>query len=149
MEQLTVGPVVGAPTVSDSSPATGATFTLSATVRNAGDGESAATMLRFYRSTDATITTDDTAEGTAAVEGLDLSESTSASRQLTAPAAPGTYYYGACVDAEADESDITNNCSAAVPVTVPEPVPALPLLGQLLLALGLGVAAWRGLVTVR
>ena len=61
VEQLTVGPVVGAPTVSDSSPATGATFTLSATVRNAGDGESAATMLRFYRSTDAMITPDDTA----------------------------------------------------------------------------------------
>ena len=44
--------------MSDNSPATGATFMLSATVSNTGDGESAATTLRYYRSTDATITTD-------------------------------------------------------------------------------------------
>ena len=34
-------------------------------------------------------------------------------------AAAGTYYYGACVDAVADESDTTNNCSPSVQVTVP------------------------------
>ena len=61
--------VVDAPTVNDNSPATGAPFTLSATVRNAGDGESAATTLRFYRSTDGTITTSDTVAGTDAVAG--------------------------------------------------------------------------------
>ena len=112
-------------------------------MRNAGDGESAATTLRVYRSTDATITTADTPEGTDAVTELAASGSTSASVPLTAPADPGTYYYGACVDAVADESDITNNCSASVQVTVPEPVPALPLLGQLLLALGLTAAGAR------
>ena len=74
---------------------------------------------------------------------LAASGSTSASVPLTAPADPGTYYYGACVDAVADESDITNNCSASVPVTVPDPVPALPLLGHLLLALGLTGAGVR------
>ena len=37
---------VGSPSVSDNSPATGATITLSATVRNAGDGAAAATTLR-------------------------------------------------------------------------------------------------------
>ena len=57
------------PTVNDSSPATGAPFTLSATVRNAGDGASAATTLRYYQSTDETITTADTEVGTAAVGG--------------------------------------------------------------------------------
>ena len=128
---------VQSPSVSDSSPATGATFTLSATVRNAGGGESAATTLRFFRSTNATITTADTAEGTAAVAGLAASGRYLGSVDLTAPSTAGTYYYGACVDAVPDESDITNNCSASVPVTVPEPVPALPLIGQLLLALGL------------
>ena len=61
---------------------------------------------------------------------------------LTAPAA-GTYYYGACVDAVAGESDTANNCSTAVRVDVLEPVPALPLLGQLLLALGLATAGAR------
>ena len=58
---------VGSPTVSDSSPETGDSFTLSATVRNGGDGESAATTLRYYRSSNATITTSDTSVGTDAV----------------------------------------------------------------------------------
>ena len=35
----------------------------------------------------------------------------------------GTYYYGACVDAVTDESDIANNCSTSVQVTVSEPEP--------------------------
>ena len=102
--------VVGSPTVDDNNPAVGATFTLSTTVRNDGEGASPATTLRYYRSTDATITTADTAEGTAAVAGLAASGSTSASVQLTAPLTAGTYYYGVCVDAVTDESNTTNNC---------------------------------------
>ena len=61
---------VGTPTVSDTSPETGASFTMSATVSNAGDGGSVATTLRYYRSTDGTITTTDTAVGTDAVGAL-------------------------------------------------------------------------------
>ena len=117
--------VVGSPSVSDSGPAAGAQFTLSATVRNDGDGASGATTLRYYRSTDATITTSDRAVGTGAVVGLAASGSGSESVDLTAPSSPGTYYYGACVDAVAGESDTTNNCSTSVQVTVPEP-PGLP-----------------------
>ena len=117
---------VGAPTVSDSSPATGQAFTLSATVRNAGDGAAAATTLRYRRSTDGTITTSDTSVGTDAVVGLTAGAVSVGSISLTAPATAGTYYYGACVDAVADESDTTNNCSAAVQVTVPEPTPQAP-----------------------
>ena len=113
--------VVVSPSVSDSNPAAGASFTLSATASNAGDGESAATTLRYYRSTDATITTSDTAVGTDAVAGLAASGSDSQSVELVAPSAPGTYHYGACVDAVAGESDTTNNCSTAVQVTVPSP----------------------------
>ena len=112
--------VVASPTVSDSGPAAGATFTLSATVRNAGEGASATTTLRYYRSTDATITTSDTLVGTDAVAGLAAAGSSSESVDLTAPASPGTYYYGACVDTVTDESDTTNNCSASVQVTVPD-----------------------------
>ena len=110
--------VVAAPTVSDSGPAAGATFTLSATVRNAGDGASAATTLRYYRSTDATITASDTEAGTDAVAALAPAGGGSESVDLTAPASPGTYYYGACVDPVADESDTTNNCSTSLPVNV-------------------------------
>ena len=47
---------------------------------------------------------------------------------LTAPSAPGTYYYGACVDAVTDESDTTNNCSDARPITVEGPPPDLVVL---------------------
>ena len=106
---------------SDSGPAAGASFTLSATVRNDGEGSSAATTLRYYRSPDATITTSDTEVGTAAVTGLGAAGSSSQSVDLTAPDTSGTYYYGACVDAVTDESDTTNNCSASVQVMVPEP----------------------------
>ena len=62
--------VVAAPSVSDSGPIAGATFTLLATVRNAGEGAPAATTLRYYRSPDATITTSDTEVGTDEVAGL-------------------------------------------------------------------------------
>ena len=75
--------------------------------------------MRYY--SDATITTSDTEVGTDAVAGLADAGSSSESVDLTAPASPGTYYYGACVDTVTDESDTTNNCSASVPVTVPEP----------------------------
>ena len=110
--------VVDAPTVSESAPAAGATFTLSATVRNQGNGRSDSTTLRYYRSTDSTITTDDTEVGTDSVSSLDAAESGDESISLTAPSSAGTYYYGACVDSLSDESDTTNNCLAAVTVTV-------------------------------
>ena len=117
--------VVGSPTVSDSRPTSGASFTLSATVRNAGGVASSSTTLRYYRSTDATITTADTSVGTDAVGALAAAGTSSESTSLTAPLSPGTYYYGACVDTVTDESDTTNNCSLSVTVTVPEPEPDL------------------------
>ena len=113
--------VVGAPSVSNSAPAVGATFTLSATVRNAGDESSAATTLRYYRSTDATITTSDTQVGTDELAELAAAGTSDESVSLTAPSTAGTYYYGACVDAVTDESDTTNNCSSSVKVTVAAP----------------------------
>ena len=109
---------VGLPSVSDASPETGASFTLSATVSNQGDGEAPATTLRYYRSTDATITTSDTPVGTDTVGALSPSGPSAQSISLTAPSAAGTYYYGACVDAVANESDTTNNCSTSLSVTV-------------------------------
>ena len=124
--QTTPDLAVGSPTVSNSSPETGGSFTLSATVSNQGDGESAATTLRYYRSTDATITTFDTEVGTDAVMMLTASGTSSASVDLTAPSTAGTYYYGACVDAVTDESDTTNNCSASVQVQVASSSTSLP-----------------------
>ena len=110
--------VVGAPTVSTSAPTAGARFMLSATVRNQGNGRSDSTTLRYYRSTDSTITTSDTGVGRGSVFRLDASGSGDEWIRLTAPTEEGTYYYGACVDSVSDESDATNNCSDAVSVTV-------------------------------
>ena len=116
---------VGTPSVSDRAPVTGAAFTLSATVTNAGDGSSASTTLRYFRSTDATIGTSDTAAGTDAVVGLAAGGTSAESISVTAPSTSGTYYYGACVGAVAGESDTTDNCSASVRVDV-EPRPMHP-----------------------
>ena len=110
--------VVDSPTVSESAPAAGASFTLNSTVRNQGSGSSASTALRYYQSTDATITSSDTEVGTDSVSGLSASESGDESISLIAPSTAGTYYYGACVDSVSGESNTTNNCSAAVTVTV-------------------------------
>ena len=109
---------VGRPTVGEASPAPGAAFTLSATIGNAGDGASAATTLRYYRSADATVSTSDTQVGTASVEALPAGGTSAQSFSATAPSTPGTYHYGACVDAVANESDATDNCSASVRVDV-------------------------------
>ena len=106
--------------VSDAAPETGATFSLSATVNNQGDGTSAATTLRHYSSTDSIISTDDTELGSGVVAGIGPSEAAGATIQRTAPAIAGTYYYGACVDAVPGESNTQNNCSSAVTVTVSE-----------------------------
>ena len=110
--------VVESPSVSADTLTVGASFTLSATVRNRGDGRSTATTLRYYRSTNATISTFDTAMGTDAVDALPASGTGSFSIELTAPSNAGTYHYGACVDSVAGESETANNCSDGVSVSV-------------------------------
>ena len=99
----------------------GESFDLTATVGNIGDRRAAATTLRYYRSADATITTTDMQEGTDPVAALAAAQSIARSLSLVAPTAPGTYRYGACVDAVAEETNTANNCSGAVAVAVREP----------------------------
>ena len=110
--------IVETASVSDGSPTPGQSFTLSATVRNQGTGQSAATTLRYYRSTDATISTQDTEVGTGPVDALAAAGTRAESISLNAPSDAGTYYYGACVATVAGEADTRNNCSAAVTITV-------------------------------
>ena len=110
--------IVTSPSVSDNTLTTGQSFTLSATVRNQGTGSSAATTLRYYRSSDATISTSDTSVGTDSVNGLSASGTSAESISLNAPSSSGTYYYGACVASVSGESNTDNNCSSAVRVTV-------------------------------
>ena len=96
----------------------GESFTLQATIRNRGDGSAAATILQYYRSTDATITNSDTKVGNHVVGSLAASRASEESISLTAPSSAGTYYYGACVDPVSGESNTNNNCSTGVQVTI-------------------------------
>ena len=120
---------VGHPTVTDSTAVAGGSFTLSATVSNAGAGASEATTLRYYlrnyQLTDGTISNPKSQVGTDEVGTLAASETSAESISLTAPSKAGTYYYGVCVDVVPLESDTTNNCSGSVPVEVEE-APAFP-----------------------
>ena len=110
--------VVESASVDDDTPDAGASFTLSATVRNRGDGQSAATTLRYYQSSNSTISDADTEVGTDPVGGLTASATSAESTALTAPSSAGTYYYGACVDSVTGESSTSNNCSDGVKVEV-------------------------------
>ena len=98
----------------------GESFTINAVVYNQGTGPAASTTLRYYRSTDRTISTSDTLVGTDPVDPVLVSGTSLESLSRTAPSRTGTYHYGVCVDPVAGESDILNNCSQAVPATVLE-----------------------------
>ena len=110
--------IVELPSVSDNTLSTVQTFTLSATVRNAGNAPSAGTSLRYYQSSDASISTGDTRVGEDDISNLPASVTSAESISLTAPSNAGTYYYRACVASVRGESNTNNNCSAGVRVTV-------------------------------
>ena len=103
--------------VSASSLTPGQSFTLSVTVRNQGTASASATTLRYYRSSNRTISWQDTQVGSDAVSALAASATSAVSISLTAPSDVGTYYYGACVERKSGES-AGNNCSTGVRVTV-------------------------------
>ena len=115
--------VVESASVSDTNVKSGAAFTFMATVRNRGNIASSATTLRYYRSPVARISPFVVELDTDPVSTLSASGTSDHSVSLTAPASPGTYYYGACVDTVSNESDTENNCSSWVEVTV-EAAPA-------------------------
>ena len=110
--------VVTSLSASDNGPQAGTAFTLSATVRNDGDGDAPSTTLRWLRSSDATISTSDTQVGTDSVDRLVPSGTSGEVIGLTAPPSAGTYYYGACVAPVSGETETGNNCSTAVRITV-------------------------------
>ena len=110
--------VVDTPTVSENAPTAGERISLRTTVRNRGSERSDSTTLRYYLSPDASISTGDTALDSDYVSRLGASWTGPEWAYVTAPSTPGTYYYGACVDAVSNEADTTNNCSDAVAVAV-------------------------------
>ena len=95
---------------------------------NHGKSDSAATFLRFRRSTDRSITSTDTLIATHNVKTLRPrgsflygSRQEITHRLLNPPTEPGEYYYGACVEPVQNETDRTNNCSNAQILAVGRP----------------------------
>ncbi len=96
----------------------GPSFPIYAYVENRG-GPSGATTLRFYRSTDRTFTASDMEIHSVAVGPLTKTEARTAPTFYSGlvdvtPPATGTHYYFACVDAVANESDTSDNCSKVI-----------------------------------
>ena len=96
--------------------APGSSFTFSVTVQNRR-GRSPETTLRYYRSSDEIIDGSDHQVGTDSVPSLALYRRSTHRIDLTAPSTPGTFYFGACVDAVAGQSN-ANTCSTGRPVVV-------------------------------
>ena len=110
--------VVDSPSVSASTLSPGESFTLRATVRNRGTARSDSTRLRYYRSTNSSISGSDTEVGTDPVGALAASATSAESIRLDAPSSARTWYYGACVNSVNGETNTGNNCSGGVRVTV-------------------------------
>ena len=96
----------------------GDVFRLDAVIKNQGKAASGAATVRFYRSPDETITTEDTQVRRSDLPSLAVDRTKNKWARLTAPNTAGVYYYGVCIDGVADESDTENNCSTAVKMTV-------------------------------
>ena len=109
--------VVTGVSVSDSMPEKDGSFTINATVLNQGEGSSTSTTLRYFRSTNATISSSDTQLATDPVGALAVGGSSPESASVSIGTA-GTFWVGACVDPVSGESSTGNNCSTGVQVVV-------------------------------
>ena len=95
--------------------ASGESFTLTATIKNDGDARSAATTVQYYRSSNNSLSSSDTRVGSRSVSALAAGGTTQVSIPLSAPQAPGTYYYGACVG---DSQTYSGDACAIIKLTV-------------------------------
>ena len=88
------------------------------TLTNQGTHAAPATTIRYYRSLDATISAADTELQAVNVGQIGAGKSTATWALLLSPTVSGVYYYGACIDAVASESDTSNNCASGIRVIV-------------------------------
>jgi len=109
--------LVRSTSISNSTPGVGESFTINATVRNLGSLESESTTLRYYVSSDGTISGSDTEIGIGTVPALASGE-TSSQTLIASIDSSGTWWVGACVDSVAWENRVSNNCSIGVQVDV-------------------------------
>lgn len=88
---------------------------------NMGDAESDSSTMRWMLSSDSTISTSDTQLALKTVAPLASGGIGQETVDITAPATPGRYWIGTCVDAIAGEAATSNNCSNAMSLSVSEP----------------------------
>ena len=113
--------LVDSVSVNKNTVAPGERFRLDAVIKNQGEADASAITVRYYQSTDETISTTDTERNTGTVVLIAVDGMKEPWAQLTAPDTPGVYYYGICVDGVEGESDTDNNCSEPVKITVQPP----------------------------
>ena len=111
--------------VDKSAAKTGESITISASVKNVGQGESSSTNLKYYRSDDSRISTSDTYLDNDYVKSLSSGETSNEMDTVYINRA-GTYYLGVCVDAVGGESRTDNNCSRGRWIMITSP----PIDGQ-------------------
>ena len=90
-------------------------LSLEATVVNKGFLASSATEMRYYRSTDQTISATDTLLAAGPIPGLENGETTTVTATIDTP---DTYWLGACVVAPSGEIVRSNNCSSGLQTTI-------------------------------
>ena len=103
-------------------------------IRNQGTLRAPVTMLEFYRSLDATISTEDTLLRAMPIGQLDKGRVTATHTVLPGALEAGKYYYGVCITPVEGESDTTNNCSEplAIEFVIGDENLPLQLRGQIL-----------------
>ena len=101
----------------------GQRFTLSATVRNQGNGTSGSTTLRYYHWRSSTRSW--VVVGHDSVPGLRAGSSGRESIALTAPSSTGTHYYAACVVTGQNRSSCGSNLRVTVRAATSGGVPDL------------------------
>ena len=92
---------------------------LLATVKNQGTDEASSTTLRYYVSSDATLSDDDTEFNTDRVHSLDPNETEDEQSNMTQiNYVSGVFYCFVCVDSVAGEITPDNNCSEPIQIRV-------------------------------
>ncbi len=94
--------VVSIPALSKTVVDSGESFTLSVTVENTSESLSPEAILRYYRSSDVGVSGTEVGEKT--VSPIAAMGSSDVSISLTAPDAPGTYLYYACISSNTDNT---------------------------------------------
>jgi hypothetical protein len=90
-------------------------------VTNAGGAASTSSVLRWMLSSDSVISPEDTQIASQTASALEAGSSRVESERFPAPATPGVYWLGACIDPVSSEAATSNNCSDASSLTVYEP----------------------------